>query len=139
MSGNSTDEGQFSGDDSSRIGTLPLTPLETPTVDTRAEYRFDVRGREEEKACTLFRKAQKQFTLNPLRYFYVPFSRAFSPYFLFTYVQSDGTRGEEELEISRSITPLSSCVKIERARKAVWKAREGKGKKMHKRGAKRPG
>lgn len=129
MSGNSTDEGQFSGDDSSRIGTPPLTPLETPTVDTRAEYRFDVREREEEKACTLFRKAQKQFTLNPLRYFYVPFSRAFSPYFLFTYVQSDGTRGEEELARDFEIdhAPFLLCENRASTQSCVENARkEGK-------------
>lgn len=127
MSGNSTDEGQFSGDDSSRIGTPPLTPLETPTVDTRAEYRFDVRGREEE-GLHIIPKNNSPLTL--CVYFdNVPFSRAFSPYFLFTYVQSDETRGEEELARDFEIdhAPFLLCENRASTQSCVKSARrEGK-------------
>lgn len=145
MSGNSTDEGQFSLDDSSSQDT-PLT-LETRTVS----IPFDVREREGLHP----HYSEKQFTLTlcifqsptyPSRFDNISFSRLLISFLRVQRAQSvDGTRVGEgnSREISRSITPTHSPFpravwKIERARKAVWR-KGGGGKKMHKRGAKRPG
>lgn len=123
----------------------PLDPGNSNRVDTLW------RSRERRPPSTLLRKT---IHLNPLHIsipyvplpFRYPFSRLLISFLRVQRAQSvDGTRVGEgnSREISRSITPTHSPFpravwKIERARKAVWRKGGGR-KKMHKRGAKRPG